>query len=247
MKQNPRITDEHIVAYLDGELNVSKDFERELRADPALAQAADEYSAIGKAMASSRADSRFMLSASFDASTKKMLAQGLSKSRGEVRTAAPAPSAAPVRSVPATRSIKFMWARRTSVGFAFAALLAFLWFNMGSKNEQITQVPVPHPSAPVEQTVPAATPEAIATQPAQLAAATDIQSHQGALALHTVKNTEVSKNIKDLATTPANQSEIPSAVKEEVKPDPADIMISHRYAKMIKATRAVEITDQDRM
>ena len=30
MKQNPRITDEHIVAYLDGELNVSKDFEREL-------------------------------------------------------------------------------------------------------------------------------------------------------------------------------------------------------------------------
>ena len=246
MKQNPRITDEHIVAYLDGELNVSKDFERELRADPALAQAADEYSAIGKAMASSRTDSRFMLSAPFDASTKKMLAHGLSKSRGEVRTAAPAPSAAPVRSVPATRSIKFMWARRTSVGFAFAALLAFLWFNMGSKNEQITQVPVPHPSAPIEQTAPAA-PEVITTQAGQLAAATDMQSHPAASAVHTMKNTEISKNIKDLATTPANQSEVSSAVKEEVKPDPSDIMISHRYAKMIKATRAVEITDQDRM
>ena len=112
---NHTITDEHIVAYLDGELNASPEFKRELSVDPSLAIAAKEYAAIGKAMASSRADSRFMLSASVDARTKKMLADSLSKSRKAVRTAGAAPNASPVRSVPATRSIKFIWARRASV------------------------------------------------------------------------------------------------------------------------------------
>ena len=251
MKQNPRITDEHIVAYLDGELNVSKDFERELRANPSLAEAAKEYSAIANAMAASRADSRFMLSASVDASTKKMLARGISKSRGEVRTAAPAPSAAPIRSVPATRSIKFMWARRrASIGFAFATLLAFLWFNMGNKSELITQVPVPRSvPAPIQQSAPAL-PEVITAQPGQVAVNGDMPSHQAASTGHTVRNPEVSKDliVKDLATNTANQTETPAATAhEEVKADPADIMISHRYAKMIKATRAVEVTEQDRM
>ena len=132
---NHTITDEHIVAYLDGELNASPEFKRELSADPALATAAKEYAAIGNAMAGSRADSRFMLSASVDGRTKKMLADSLAKSRKAVRTAAAAPNAAPIRSVPATRSIKFIWARRASVGFAFATLLAFLWFNNAGKNE----------------------------------------------------------------------------------------------------------------
>ncbi len=247
MKQNPRITDEHIVAYLDGELHVSSEVERELRATPAAA----EYSAIGKAMAHSRADSRFMLSASIDASAKKMLSRAISSSRGEVRTAAPAPSAAPVRSIPATRSIKFIWARRASVGFAFATLLAFLWFNTGNKNEQITQVPVPRSTpAPIQQTAPAL-PEVVATQPGQLAANIDMQSHSAAPTVHTVKNPDVSKNLtkKDLATnTTETQTETPGVTAhEDVKADPAEIMISHRYAKMIKATRAVEVTEQDRM
>jgi hypothetical protein len=53
-------------------------------------------------------------------------------------------------------------------------------------------------------------------------------------------------NSKDLATN--TQTETPGiTTHEEVKADPADIMISHRYAKMIKATRAVEVTEQDRM
>jgi len=119
---------------------------------------------------------------------------------------------------------------------------------MGVKNEQITQGPVPrNTSAPIEQTAPAS-PEVITSQPGQVAVNTDMQSHPVTSPVHSGKNPEVSKNtiVKDLATNTADQT--PSAAThEEVKADPADIMISHRYAKMIKATRAVEVTEQDRM
>lgn len=244
---NHNITDEHIVAYLDGELNVSPEFERELRAEPSLAAAAKEYAAIGKAMASSRTDSRFMLNASVDARTKKMLADSLAKSRKAVRTAAAAPNAAPVRTIPSTRNIKFIWAKRTSIGFAFAALLAFLLVNYTGKNEQITQVPVPSPAhAPLEmQSAPTpAIPEP--AKQGQIAAASNSVVTSPA---HVVaKNTEAPKNSisKDLATN-TSHIEAPPATIDQAKADPADVMISHRYAKMIKATRVVEVTQQDQM
>jgi negative regulator of sigma E activity len=250
MKQFPRITDEHIVAYLDGELHVSPDFERELRADPALNQAADEYSAIGSAMARSRADSRFILSASFDKSTRKMLERGIAKSRKVVRTTESAPIAAPARGIPATRSIKFAWAKRASIGLAFASLLAFLWINFSGKNEQITQVPVGNgsrTSAPVPQSAPPM-PEINIPQPGQLAAGTNVPTHPLNSSAHSIKNTESPKIIKDLASNVTDQNETPQAsTNEAAKPDPADIMISHRYAKMIKATRSIEVSEQDRM
>src|SRR5438067_1728003 len=97
-KQNPLITDEHIVAYVDGELSANAEFERELRPDPALAVAAREYAAISKAFAHSASDSRFMLTASVDTKTRTMLREELATSRKQVRTAAPAPSAEPLRS-----------------------------------------------------------------------------------------------------------------------------------------------------
>src|SRR5205823_2360210 len=122
-KQNPLITDEHIVAYLDGELQGTPEFEREIRSDSALARSADEYAAISKAFASSMADSRFLLSAKVDSRTKKMLADSIAKLRSAVRIPASAPDAAPRRSVmPAVRNMKLLWAKRASVGFAFAAL-----------------------------------------------------------------------------------------------------------------------------
>ncbi|MDP4219575.1 MAG: hypothetical protein Q8916_05935 [Bacteroidota bacterium] len=248
MKQYPRITDEHIVAYLDGELHVSPEFKEELRAEPTLVRATAEYAALGKAMASSRADSRFMLSQKVDDRTKKMLADSLATSRKAVRTAAPAPNAAPVRSIPAQRSIKFMWAKRASIGFAFAALLAFLWFDFAGKNEQITQVPVPtHRSVTPEQTAPPAQ-ELIAPQQAPLAVASTPVTHPAASSsLPIKKNAEVvkSEHSSDLATNSMNQAETPQA--EQTKADPADIMISHRYVKLIKATPVVEVTQQDRM
>jgi hypothetical protein len=248
-KQIPHITDEHIVAYLDGELHVSPQFERELRANPALNQAAAEYAVIGKAMAASSGDARFMLSAPVDARAKKVLT-GITKSRKAVRTTAPAPGATPVRSVPATRSIKYLWAKRATIGFAFASLLAFLWFNFTGKNEQITQVPVPtmkSSPAPIQQA------PAPAVLPSDVFASGQVALNGGephpAMTLTGKKNVVSGKNSvpEDLATNLSSQEAPRAATLEQEQNDPADIMISHRYAKMIKSTPVVEVTQQDRM
>jgi negative regulator of sigma E activity len=242
--QTPHITDEHIVAYLDGELNVSPEFERELRANPVLHQAVSEYVVIAKAMAASSSDARFMLTAPIDARAKKVLS-GISKSRKAVRSAAPAPNAIPARSVPATRSIKFLWAKRATIGFAFASLLALLWVNFGGKNEQITQVPVPimkSAPAPAQQTpAPAALPTTDSPK-GQVATNDNTQNH-------TAPTLSVKKNLvsEDLATNTMSPEAPRAATHDEEKIDPAGIMISHRYAKMIKSTPVVEVTQQDRM
>jgi hypothetical protein len=47
-------------------------------------------------------------------------------------------------------------------------------------------------------------------------------------------------------TTSHNEA-APAATIQKEQTDPADIMISHRYAKMIKSTRVVEVTQQDKM
>jgi negative regulator of sigma E activity len=244
-KQTPHITDEHIVAYLDGELHVSPEFERELRADPVLHRAAAEYAVIGKALAMSTGDARFKLTASIDARAKKVLS-GIAKSRKEVRTAAPSPNAAPVRSVPATRSIKYLWAKRTAIGLAFASLIALLLVNYTGKNELITQVPVPIMKSVPAPVAPAPAPEVIPSEvsPKVLVAA----NNGGAMPVPMKKNLVSQRNSisKDLAAN-ATSPEAPRATHEQEKTDPADIMISHRYAKMIKSTPVVEVTQQDRM
>ncbi len=250
-KQTPHITDEHIVAYLDGELHVSPEFERELRTDPVLAQAGAEYAVIARSMAASAADSRFLLTASIDARAKKVL-QSITKPRKAVRTATSAPNATPVRTIPAQRSIKYLWAKRATIGFAFASLLAFLWFNYNGKNELITQVPVPimkSSPVPVQQTPAPVIPQSVKAPGGQVAMNSGAQIHT-APALHVTKNLELPKNSvsKDLATTNTTSQEAPRvATNEQVKTDPADVMISHRYAKMIKSTPVVEVTQNDRM
>jgi hypothetical protein len=250
-KQIPHITDEHIVAYLDGELHVSSEFERELRANPELNQAAAEYASISKSIAISAGDARFMLTAPIDARAKKVL-RGVTKSRKAIRTASPAPSATPVRSVPATRNIKYLWAKRATIGFAFASLLALLLFNFSSKNEQITQVPVPSPKsspAPIQQVPASAVAPSDISPKGQLASNGNAQTHS-AMTFTGNKNVVSGKNSvtkEDLATNTSSPEAPRAATHDEVKTDPADIMISHRYAKMIKSTPVVEVTQQDRM
>jgi negative regulator of sigma E activity len=247
-KQQRIITDEHIVAYLDGELHVSPDFERDLRSDPALARSAKEYAVIGKIFAASRGDNRFMLSSQVDSTAKKMLANVIRKSRKEVRVAAPAPNAAPERLVTVVRNIKYLWAKRAAMGFALAGLAVSLWFNFNGKNEQITQVPVPHPStvtAPEQIAPPATTTEVLPST--QYAVKTGHQTNSVAATLPQ-KDITASENKKDVAVNTTSQTEAPpSRNGQETKADPADMMISRRYAKMIKATRAVEVTNEDRV
>jgi len=249
-KQQRIITDEHIVAYLDGELHVSPDFEQDLRKDPSLARSAKEYAVMAKVFATSRADDRFMLSAQVDASAKKMLANVIKKARKEVRVAASAPNAAPERLVTAVRNIKYLWAKRAGIGFALAGLAVSLWFNFNGKNEQITQVPAPHPStstAPAQIAPPATTTEVPTST--QYAAKTGHETNS-VVATHAQKNTTsaVIETTNDIAANTTSQTEAPpSRNGEETKADPADIMISRRFAKMIKTTRAVEVTEQDRV
>src|SRR5436305_1294654 len=125
-KQNPVITDEHIVAYLDGELEAGEDFRSELRANPELATATKEYAVMKKAFAVSRADSRFMLSARVDEKTRAMLTDALATVRNTVRRAAPAPMAVPARVTEAIRSVKYLWAKRAGIGLALAGLAVSL-------------------------------------------------------------------------------------------------------------------------
>ena len=66
---------------------------------------------------------------------------------------------------------------------------------------------------------------------------------------HVTKNLESPENSvsEDLATNMTSQEVAAEATSEQAKTDPADVMISHRYAKMIKSTPVVVITQQDRM
>ena len=83
----------------------------------------------------------------------------------------------------------------------------------------------------------------------QIADAANHTTSNTATAVHGVrKNVETQQNLpsKDLATN-TSHIEAPPATTDQAKADPADVMISHRYAKMIKATRVVEVTQQDQM
>jgi hypothetical protein len=249
-KQNPLITDEHIVAYLDGELEVSRNFTRDLRADSELLNSAKEYAALGKAFLISSSDSRFMLSAQLDSKTEKLLADSIAKSRKTVRTAEAAPSAAPARSTPAPRTIKYLWAKRVGMGFALAGLAVSLWFNFNRSSDLITQVPVQQPSSKTEASPSQPTPQTQVPPSEQFAAKTGNETSSAPATTTAPKVTrENSHNTaqKNIAANTTSQTEAPPVIHEVVKEDPADIMISHRYAKMIKATKAVEVTQNDRV
>ncbi|MEP7234861.1 MAG: hypothetical protein ABI778_06155 [Ignavibacteriota bacterium] len=247
-KQTPHITDEHIVAYLDGELNVSPEFEQEIQGNAELQTAMREYAFIGKSFAKSSTDSRFMLSAPIDARAKAKLA-GISRSRTAIRKAASSPSASPVHTQPATRSFTYLWAKRTGVGLAFAALLAFLFVNYSGKNELITQVPVP-----IMKTAPLPTEKAPTALPAETptrseVAATISTENSQRSPIAAKKNVVVTRNSESQNIAANNVSaDAPRAeMNAEEKTDRAAIMISHRYARMIKSTPVVEVTQHDRM
>jgi anti-sigma factor RsiW len=235
------ITDEHIVAYLDGELHVSADFESDLRKDPALARAVKEYSVIGNAFARSGADERFMLSSSVDNSARKMLANVIRKERKE----AAAIVAVPEKLVTAVRNVKYLWAKRAGFGLGLAALAVSLWFNFNGKTELITQVPAPHQ---FNTTAPESVAPAPTAVPANKQYAANVAQPSTTVTAQRVSHTP--KNTTPVFTTDnlvlnTSQTEAPPQTQE--KADPADAMISHRYAKLIKATRSVEVTDQDKV
>jgi hypothetical protein len=247
MNKNTYLNEEHIVAYLDGEVALAgKEVRAALAADPELAKAALDYHGLQKAFAASSRDGRFALTSEIDRKTLKALRETLRTSRGEVRMPERAADAMPVRQV-RTPLVKQLWFKRSSIGLAFAMLLGALFISVTRNDIKVEpsvadkgtaisaplasqeKPSLPQTAASSEVQSPAkAVPASVKTEAPAMKAPAGTQ-----VAANKVETTPSAQNVAQAAATPAN--------------DPQDIMISRRYAKMIKETRVVEVTQQDKM
>jgi hypothetical protein len=249
MNKNTYLNEEHIVAYLDGEVALAgKEVRAALAADPELAKAALDYHGLQKAFAASAGDKRFALTEEIDRKTLKALRETLRTSRGEVRIPERSADAMPVRSV-RTALVKQLWFKRSSIGLAFAVLLGALFFSL-TRNDIKVEPSVADKGTSV--TAPLASQEKPSLP--QSAVSSEVQSP--AKAVPSSVKTEEAPEMKAPAATPvsANKAETTTPSAQNVAQaapapasDPEDIMISHRFAKMIKQTRVVEVTQQDKM
>jgi negative regulator of sigma E activity len=248
-------TEELIVQYLDGEL-VRKEletvlFDRISHSEEARALLR-EYLVVRGAIRQSRADERFQLSSDLDARTRSRIEQMFETieaggfdiaSVDENGFLADQPA---IASSPASRRLK-QWSLRPS--YAMLALLLAIgttWFltrttteNKGAK--QIAQTHVTN--TPSEEMAAAstsnATPEVIAKPEV----------------LHSERNSRMPLShtvVKPARSAPslAQSAPHPAASAPPVaQPDPADIMLSHRYAKAIEAAskHEVVISGRDRL
>ncbi len=248
----PKITEEHIVAWLDGELSANGIASESLD-NPAAFRAAREHAAINAAFEASAADKRFVLPASLDARVRASLAKEISTTRKTPRTPAAMPAAAPI---PGNRQndLKKIWIRRSSYALALL-LLVGLWFGLNqNKPQQIAEVSAPSSTPQGESAAPAITAPSNQTQQAteQHVAEAPVTHTTEPAANHrqsvhqdiAVTNTPVTPVITN-APQPAPAAE--QSVASNTEEDRAAIMISHRYAKLIKATPAVEVSQQDKM
>ncbi len=232
MNKNTYLNEEHIVAFLDGELNVTgREVKTALATDKELAQAALEYHAMAKAFARSASDDRFMLTAEADKLAMAALRKELSK-----KMLVDAPAAHPSRAT--IPMLKQMWFRRTTIGIAFALLLGVVWFTF-PKNDIM-----------VEPTV--ATNQVQSVAPAPIASVEPAASTDVTVPSTQTKSVAVKTTTKNVTTTStvkapvANQNIAHETATEEVSA-PTDVMISRRYAKLVKATPVIEITQQDKI
>lgn len=233
MNKNTYLNEEHIVAYLDGELNVTgREVKTALAGDKELAQAALEYHAMSKAFARSASDDRFMLTAEADKLAMAALRKELAK-----KTLVDAPAAHPSRTT--IPMLKQMWFRRTSVGVAFALLLGIVWFTF-PKNDIMVE-----PTVATNDTHQTVTPAPIASVDASATAEVATPTVQ-------TKSVTVKPTAKNITTTstekaPVAEKNIAQQTATEEVSAPGDVMISRRYAKLVKATPVIEITQQDKI
>ena len=134
-----------------------------------------------------------------------------------------------------------------------AALLAIFWFSTRS-NENVPATAINTQSIqPSQPTAPAV------TAPAEAPAATQTASvpmntaqNNNAVAPHPVSHKAIApEQTPDLtntsvaeAVTPVTKNPAPAPIEEA---DPAAVMASHRFAKMIKSTQTVVVSQQDKL
>src|SRR5688572_28415129 len=154
-RHNNGISEEHIVAYLDGELNVNGEM-REALGDAELRHVAREYATLKKVFAGSASDSRFLLNKASDTRALAFLQNVL---RGNKM----APDAEAIPLVrPQTTRTKMFWAKRSAMGFALALFLGALWLTL--KPTDGTYAPVIVSAPPTQQQVQ---PSVVPTPPTQ--------------------------------------------------------------------------------
>jgi hypothetical protein len=245
--QAPYITEEHVVAWLDGELQADGEIRQALKQDSDLEQSAKEYSALSKAFAHSRTDNRFILPAATDSRVYAALKKELSRNRKAIRTPERAPNAAPIpNSISTGERMRKLWVRRSSYALALALLLGIVWISFDKPSEAPTTAskievsPTPQePTANISGSEPAETVPSEQPTPTPMAAPVS-------------KPQAPAEKLRSLAmseTAPVAEVQKQEAPKPAVseEPDPAAVMISHRYAKLIKATPTVVVTEQDKM
>jgi hypothetical protein len=239
-RHNNGISEEHIVAYLDGELNVNGEM-REALGDTELRQVAREYATLKKIFARTASEPRFLLSKTSDT---RALAYLQSVLRGNVRMA-PDANAVPGSQATTIRTKKF-WAKRSTIGFALALLLGALWFTFKPNEAPVPSivdtVVEPRQIQPAPSVQP--TPE-VAVNNTPATTTSDVS-----LTVNRPTATKKSSNKQVVAVTNTIDAPVQkeaNIVANQQEEQPADIMISRRYAKLIKNVRVVDVTQQDKM
>lgn len=255
-KTTPNVTEEHIVAWLDGALTPAPGFENSVKGNSELATAAAEYIALDAAFVRSRTDTRYALPKSVDSRVRASLATEISRSRKTVRLPERAPMAAPIPgSTNVVRTTKNLWARRSAYAMALALMAIFGWFigHTGEAPQMATNAPVRETNATQSVTTAAPTPSQVAdhTNSANTTETTTANVEHTTAMSH-VHNPIATSQPQQNVNAPAVQVAETSVAPKQPTPaaeenDPAAIMASHRYAKLIKTTPAVVITAQDQM
>lgn len=240
----PYITEEHIVAWLDGELQADGEVRAALKQDASLQSAAKEYHALSQTFARSKGDSRFVLPAAVDSRVVAALKTEISRNRTAVRIPGRAADAEPITKPSTADRMRKIWIRRTSYAVALALLIGGLWFGLQSNPEAPVTAYAPKEEAPASQPVvnpPTENPISTQTAPAP--------SNGQIIANNTSHSAPVHRTVaqeqKQVVTEPAPAPAVQPATAEVA--DPAAVMISHRYAKLIKSTPTVVVSQSDKM
>ncbi|HET9136218.1 MAG TPA: hypothetical protein VFO76_06240 [Candidatus Kapabacteria bacterium] len=244
----PYMTEEHIVAWLDGELQADGEVRTALKQDTALQSAAKDYNALSQAFARSKSDSRFVLPATVDSRVVAALRSEISRNHKAVPVPGRVADAEPIAKPSTANRIKKVWIRRSSYAALLLLLIGGAWFGFQSKQDTPvtafapnTEAPAPQPSVSTQVQPPGADISTPAPSATTDVATGHIASHT---TTHATQLNTVSQEVKQVVNEPASAA-TQTATAET--PDPAAIMISHRYAKLIKATPTVVVSQSDKM
>lgn len=249
-------TEELIVQYLDGELH-RKELESVLFGRLAVSEDArtlmHEHLLMRGAIRASSEDARFQLSESLDRKARARIVEVLKVMTpaervafADIRVAEDAPL---VRTNLVTRRIKNYSLRPSLALLALLLAIGTTWFVTRTTEQPVavntpatpTAAPKKQTAAPVEQTTPAQI-AAVAPKPV------DADHWEKVRAVRATQSRMTTQSASSASLAQNSPAASPTAPKTEA-PDPAELMGSKRFAKMLNATekREVVVTRDDRL